>query len=219
MKIENSLIYEDNHLLVINKPAGLLTQDSGRNEENLEAWAKEWLKEKYQKSGNVFLGAIHRLDRQASGIVLFARTSKALSRLQKAMRLMQLRKQYISLIEGVPQALEGSLEHFIFHDDHRARIVSESFPGAKKARLRYRVLEKSSRGAMVEIELETGRYHQIRAQLAEIGHPIWGDVKYGSRIPWAPGIALHHAELRVVHPITAVLHTFTAPPCFVTGLE
>lgn len=211
------VVYEDNHLLVVNKPAGLLTQPSGTDQDSLEAQAKAWIKEQYQKPGNVFLGVVHRLDKPVSGIVLFARTSKALSRLNETMRNKQSKKTYLAVVEGVPNALEGTLEHYLCHDDHEARVSGAEDPDAKRACLHYRVLEKREGSALVEIELETGRYHQIRAQFSAIGHPIVGDWKYGSS-QRGETIALHHWRLTVTHPITGAYHTFEAGTGY-AGLE
>lgn len=196
------ILYEDNHLIALNKPAGLLTQPSGTDEESLEALVKSWIKDKYQKPGSVFLGAVHRLDKAVSGVVLFARTSKSLSRLQEAMRNRKISKTYLALIEGFLEDSEGTLTHFLIHDDHEARVVKAENPEAKKCVLHYRVLQKWKDGHVVEIDLVTGRYHQIRAQFAAIGHPIWGDRKYGAKLPYPGlGIALHHYQMSLDHPV------------------
>lgn len=201
------LIYEDNHLLAVNKPAGLLTQPSGTSQASLEGLCKDWIKEKYQKPGNVFLEAAHRLDKPVSGLVLFAKTSKALARLHAILRDRKATKIYLALVEKAPEPSEGTLEHFLVHDSHRATVVQA---GGQLAQLRYKVLGKQPLGVLLEIELETGRYHQIRAQLAAIGLPIIGDTKYGSRIP-ADTIALHHLRLTLEHPVTHVPLTLEAP--------
>jgi 23S rRNA pseudouridine1911/1915/1917 synthase len=206
------IIYTDNHQLVVNKPAGLLTQPSGTDQDSLEAQAKQWIKEQTNKPGNIFLHAVHRLDKQVSGIVLFARTSKALTRLNDSMRSKHSHKHYLAAIEGTVSPSEGTLEHYLIHDHHHARVAQAQDPDAKLARLHYRVIKQQNNMTVVEIELETGRYHQIRAQLAAIGHPIIGDKKYGSRIDYAEdAIALHHYRLQVAHPITGTLQTFEAP--------
>lgn len=212
------IIFEDNHLFVVNKPAGILTQPSGTDQYNLEAMCKQWIKEVLKKPGNVFLEAIHRLDKPVGGIVVFARTSKALSRLNVSMREKQTLKTYTALIEGNSSILnrEGTLEHFLRHDDHFAEVVKEGTPDAKRARLHYRVIERKENESLVEIILETGRYHQIRAQFSAIGLPIVGDTKYGSRRSISGGIiALHHSKLQIPHPITAELLTFESPANFV----
>lgn len=205
------VLYEDNHLLVVNKPAGMLTQPTHLEQYSLEFVCKEWIKAKYNKPGKVFLHAIHRLDKPVSGIVVFARTSKALSRLQASMREKEAKKTYFALVEKTPHPSEGTLEHYLIHDDYIATISSKGHPNAKQARLHYRVKEKRGPYILLEIELETGRYHQIRAQLAAIGCPIVGDVKYGSKkaLPFK-SIRLHHALMQIPHPITGELLTFKA---------
>ena len=205
-------IYEDNHLLVLNKSPGLLTQPSGTEQDSLEQQAKDWLKVVYHKSGKVFLAAVHRLDKPVSGVVVFGKTSKAVERLNALMRSKQTRKIYWAWVEGYPPNSEGFLENFLAHDDFQARLVGEHHPKGKLARLTYRVLEYRMDRSLLEIELETGRYHQIRLQLSAIGCPIWGDYKYGSRQDYEPGaIALHHRSLQLIHPVSRASLTFEAP--------
>lgn len=212
MNPDFSIIYEDNHIIVVNKPAGLLTQPAEAVQDSLELRVKAMLKEKYQKPGNVFLGVVHRLDKPASGIVILAKTSKALSRLNEAIKSKLFKKTYHALVEGIPHSLEGTLEHYLFHDDYQAIICSQKRANAKKAILHYKVLKKNPEKSLVEIDLETGRYHQIRAQFSEIGHPIIGDAKYGSRLYFREGtIALHHLRLQIQHPVTKEEMTFEAP--------
>lgn len=197
------ILYEDNHLIAVEKPAGLLTQPTNLQNESLETLVKAWIKEKYQKPGNVFLGIIHRLDKPVSGIVLFAKTSKALSRMNTSMRSREMQKTYSALVEGRPPKEKDTLEHFLIHDEHFAQISQANAPEAKLARLHYEVLHRKGNTTLLKINLETGRYHQIRAQCAAIGCPIVGDLKYGSHNP-LPGkiIALHHNLLQFKHPIT-----------------
>ncbi|MBS0649558.1 MAG: RluA family pseudouridine synthase [Verrucomicrobia bacterium] len=206
------IIYVDNHLLIINKRGGIPTQESPGCPENVTDWAKNWIKRKYDKPGKVFLEPIHRLDKPVSGMVLFARTSKALSRLQEMMRERKIAKWYYALVEQAPSQSEGVLEHHLVHDEHRARIVPSSHPEGKKAVLAYRTKQESRLGFLLEIELQTGRYHQIRAQLAHVRSPILGDQKYGSSKTWSKDcIALHHGKLSFVHPVTKEELAFTAP--------
>lgn len=214
------LIYEDNHLLVVNKPAGILTQPSGTTQVNLEEQAKAWIKVTHHKPGNVFLGTVHRLDKPVSGVVIFGKTSKALARLNASMRAKLTRKLYYALVEGQLPATQGLLENYMVHDDYHALIAPPSHPEAKLARLHYRSIERRGHFTLVEVELETGRYHQIRLQLSTVGCPIAGDVKYGSVYPFEGRIALHHAQLQIPHPITAQTCTFEAPlpACFSTHL-
>lgn len=195
------ILYEDNHLLVVNKPAGLLTQPSGTQQNNLESLCKQWIKATYNKPGLVFLEAAHRLDKPVSGIVVFAKTSKALSRLNAAMRAGSFHKIYCAVIEGIPIKPEGVLEHYLLHEDYQSVVVARNTPEAKLCRLSYRVLRSDFKKALLEIILETGRYHQIRAQLSASGHPIVGDIKYKSSENYLPhAIALHHSQLKFPHP-------------------
>lgn len=206
-------LFEDNHLLVLNKPCGLLTQPSGTERESLEQWAKAWIKEKDCKPGNVFLESVHRLDKPVSGIVLFAKTSKALSRLNESTRSKKMRKIYWAWVEGDLPMDEGTLEHFLVHDDFYARCVGENDPAAKAARLNFWVLERRNGRTLVEIELLTGRYHQIRVQFSAMGYPVWGDRKYGGRGQYDDeAIALHHRRLEFVHPVLQQGLSFEAPP-------
>jgi 23S rRNA pseudouridine1911/1915/1917 synthase len=227
------VLYHDNHLLAVNKPAGLLTQPSGTDKDNLEDRSKVWIKEVKGKPGNVFLHAVHRLDQVVSGVVLFACTDKALSRLNADMRAHKFTKIYHAVVSGTPPQSEGSLRHFLIHDDYRAEVAQEGDPDAKECLLNYKILStavgrvtspgvKKAPGevtrptidglTLLEIQLHTGRYHQIRAQLAAIGCPILGDEKYGSKVKLPGGsIALHHARLTVIHPVSKAEIVIEAP--------
>jgi 23S rRNA pseudouridine1911/1915/1917 synthase len=197
------VIFCDNHILVVSKPSGLSTQPHPGSDHNLTDQAKAWAKKEYNKPGNVFLEPIHRLDKPVSGLVLFARTSKALSRLQDMMRQCQIGKTYFAWVEGFPPNLTGALENYLVHDEHKARVVNSSHPKGKFARLSYVLLEKKPDRSLVEINLETGRYHQIRVQFSAIGCPVLGDAKYGSSFPSNEGkISLRHGQLKLNHPIT-----------------
>jgi 23S rRNA pseudouridine1911/1915/1917 synthase len=192
------ILYEDNHLLFVNKPAGLLTQPTEECDQSLESLAKAYIKERYEKKGNVYLHAVHRLDKETSGIVLFAKTSKALSRMNEAMRLRQIQKYYMALIEGTLKEKKGTLTHHLSHGSHKAELGF-----GKESVLVYRVLKEGDGLSLVEVELETGRYHQIRAQFAARGHPIVGDKKYGSTYPFASSaIALCHYKMICEHPVS-----------------
>lgn len=207
------VIYEDNHLLAVHKPAGLLTQPTETEQDSLELLVKTWLKTTYQKPGQVFAESVHRLDKPVSGIVLFAKTSKALSRLNAAIRSKEMQKTYLALLEKTPPLSEGVLEHFLIHGEHQAFVR----PEGKLARLNYRTLLKAEQGVLVEIMLETGRYHQIRAQFAAVGCPILGDTKYGGRGLYLPNaIALHHFKLQLIHPVqhTELVFISAPPACF-----
>jgi 23S rRNA pseudouridine1911/1915/1917 synthase len=205
-------LFEDNHVLIVNKPAGLLTQPNETGAPSLEAELKDLIKQRDHKPGQVFLHAVHRLDKPASGIILFAKTSKALSRLNASFHRSETEKIYCAIVEGAVFKLEGTLEHFLFHDEFYAKVVDATFPGAKQARLHYRVSQSSEALTALEIQLETGRYHQIRAQWAAVGFPILGDRKYGSKRGYFPeAIALHHHKLRILHPTLKTLLSVTAP--------
>jgi 23S rRNA pseudouridine1911/1915/1917 synthase len=195
------VIFCDNHILIVSKPAGLSTQPHPGSEDNLTDQAKAWIKKEYQKPGNVFLEPVHRLDKPVSGMVLFARTSKALSRLQEMMRQRLISKTYFAWVEGTLENPEGTLEHYLVHDEHKARVANATHPEAKLARLHYKVLKKKEDRCLVEIDLETGRYHQIRAQFAAIKCPVIGDAKYGSSHR-DDRIALHHGLLELHHPVS-----------------
>ncbi len=206
------IIFEDNHLLVLNKPANLLTEPSGTVQENLLDLAKEYLVEKYQKKGQAYLGIVHRLDKPASGIVVFAKTSKALSRLNQSMRDKKFKKMYTAIVDKKLPFSEGSLVDYLVHDEFKAFVTTKNDPKSKLCKLTYCVSKKIGTLSYLEIILETGRYHQIRAQLANIGCPIVGDQKYGSLqiLPLRETIALHHTRLEVLHPVTANLMIFEA---------
>lgn len=203
------IIYEDNHLFVVNKPAGLLTQASGTGRLNLEDLCKQYIKETYEKSGQVFLHAIHRLDRPVSGVVIFAKTKKALQRLNASLREKKCKKVYLAWIENGLKSSCGTLENYLYHNSFKASVSNKNNEKAKLARLQYRTLKMDDKKTLVEVELETGRYHQIRAQFAFIGCPIVGDKKYGSSLPYQDGtIALQHVSLTVEHPTKKELMTF-----------
>jgi 23S rRNA pseudouridine1911/1915/1917 synthase len=195
------ILYEDNHLLALNKPAGLLTQPSGKTLESLEALAKAWIKQTKDKTGEVFLHAVHRLDKPVSGIVLFARTSKALTRMNEQMRGKSIIKVYHAVVtEDLPGA-HGTLMHHLRHSRMRSVVASPDEPGSRQSLLTYRIIKRFKKIILVEVLLETGRYHQIRAQFAAGGFPILGDVHYGGEKWTLTGeIALHHKSMEFMHP-------------------
>ena len=195
------VLYEDNHLLAVNKAAGLLTQPSGTDRENLEDRAKEWIRIEKKKPGAVYLHTIHRLDKPVSGIVLFARTSKALSRLNEHMREKRVTRLYHAVVDVVPRKRQATLTHWLRHRSHHAEVCSAEDEGAKKAVLEYRAVESMAGGTLLEVKLDTGRYHQIRAQLGAIGCPVRGDTLYGSDTKASGGgIWLHHCCLLYTSP-------------------
>ncbi len=207
---DNEILYEDNHLLIIDKPSCLLTLPSEGVVDSALERSKIYLKEAYQKPGNVYLHQIHRLDRSASGILVMAKTSKALSRLNEQIRDGLWEKTYLARTEKLPKEMQGELIHYLKKEDYRTRVVAKGTPLAKEAHLTYKVRQDG----LLEILLHTGRYHQIRAQLAAIGCPIRGDQKYGSTMKGASeGIDLHHAKLRFIHPVHKEIVTVYSKNC------
>jgi 23S rRNA pseudouridine1911/1915/1917 synthase len=181
------ILYEDNHLIAVYKPAGVLVQADDKGEECLMDQVKKYLKEKYKKPGKVFLGLVHRLDRPVSGIVVFAKTSKGASRLSEQIRNGLMIKKYQALVEGKFKNKFGKLENYLEKDEKNLIAKISDSEHGKKAELEYKVLKSEKSTTLLEIILKTGRFHQIRAQLANVGHPIVGDVKYGSEIKYKRG--------------------------------
>ena len=198
---KDQILYLDNHLLIVSKPKGLLTQPSPICEDSLENQAKEYLRAKFDKKAGIYLHTIHRLDKDVSGIVVFARSKKALSRLNEAMRKHKFTKIYEAKVEGIVTPKQGVLKDYIAHLDHRAKIVPKTHPKAKLAILEYEVVSTKNNVSILQIELKTGRYHQIRAQLSHRGHPILGDRKYGAKEKRL-GIELEHKKFLFCHPVT-----------------
>jgi len=196
------ILYEDNHLLVVVKPAMLPTMGVSPEKESLLSQAKQYIKQKYQKPGNVYLGIVSRLDAPVSGVLVLARTSKAAARLTEQFRARQVEKTYWCVVHGVIRPPAGKLVDFLKHQERhrRVRVIPPSESGAKRAELDYRTLLPLEEGTLLHVELQTGRKHQIRVQLAHAGHPVLGDRKYGSRRPLGHGIALHARRLRFLHP-------------------
>lgn len=207
------ILYQDNHLLVVNKPAGISTQGSAPGETSLVQVAKHYIKLRYQKPGNVYLGVLSRLDAKVTGVVIFARTSKAAARLTEQFARGDTKKIYWAVSEHPPDPRAGACVDWLFHDDAQQRVVVAGCetPGAKEAKLTYRTIESLPNGSLIEIHLETGRKHQIRVQLASRGWPILGDRKYGSSHSWPKGIALHARQLEIIHPVRNTPLTFVAP--------
>ncbi|HEX6963184.1 MAG TPA: RluA family pseudouridine synthase [Lacipirellula sp.] len=207
------VIYEDNHLLAVNKPAMLPTMGVAEDKPSLLTVAKEYIKHKYQKPGNVYLGIVSRLDAPVTGVVLLARTSKAAARLSEAFRSRRVRKLYLAAIEGVPEQRAAMLEHYLRKDERHRKmhVTNEGSADAQLARLSYRVIATGESMSLLEVELETGRKHQIRVQLAKTGHPIIGDRKYGSDLELPSGIALHAWRLKLQHPVKSEPLSLEAP--------
>lgn len=208
-----AILYEDNHLLAINKPAPLATMGAAAGETSLAALAKEYLKRKHAKPGEAYLGVVSRLDAMVTGVVLFARTSKAAARLSEQFRTRDVEKTYWAVVEGTGIPATGECHDWLRKDDaaHRMRTVRADAPDAQEARLRFRRLRALDGGTLLEISLETGRKHQIRVQLAARGWAVQGDRKYGARTPFEPGIALHARRLVVTHPTRREPLTLVAP--------
>ena len=210
------ILHEDNHLLGVVKPANLLVQGDRTGDATLLDLAAAYLKERHAKPGNVYVGLVHRLDRPVSGVVLLARTSKAAGRLSAQFRDHTVQKHYLALVQGGPPAAAGELaDHLAAERDEQGvtRAAPRPFPGSRPARLRYRVLRDGPDRSLLLVELITGRRHQIRAQLALAGCPVWGDVKYGAaRRPAPAGIGLHAWRLQVAHPVGGAPVVLNAPP-------
>jgi 23S rRNA pseudouridine1911/1915/1917 synthase len=211
---ELDILFEDNHVIVINKKPSQIVQGDKTGDVTLPDLIKAYLKEKYQKPGNVFCGVVHRLDRPTSGVVVFARTSKALERLNKQFQEKLTSKNYWAIVENKPKKNTDRLEHFLRKNEkqNKSYVCKSNDQGSKKACLTYRNLMDSESYSLLEVELETGRHHQIRCQLASIGCFIKGDVKYGAKRPNQDGsISLHARSLAFFHPTTKEQMTFTAP--------
>lgn len=198
-----TILYEDNHLLAVVKPAGLPTMGVAEGEPSLLAAARQYIKEKYQKPGNVYLGAMSRLDAPVTGVVLFARTSKAAARLTEQFREREVEKVYWAVVEGIIEPPCGECVDWIAPDERHRKmhIVQRDTPQSREARLSYRRLQTLPAASLLEITLQTGRKHQIRLQLGSRGHPVLGDRKYGSKRAFPDGIALHASRLVVRHPV------------------
>ena len=211
---ELDILFEDNHLLVVNKPAEIATMGLPDGEETLLTIAREYVKHRYDKPGNVYLGVVSRLDYPVSGVVVFARTSKAAARLNDQFRDHTVEKIYHAIVEGSISPKEGLLVNHLCEDQRHRKMWVTARPTveSKEARLRYSCLKYVGNNSLVEVTLETGRKHQIRLQLAHKGHPILGDRKYGAKTTFSPGIALHAKRLVIVHPVTKEQLTFESEP-------
>ena len=208
------ILYEDNHLIIINKNCGELVQSDSTGDISLEQAVKEYVKNKYGKSGDVFLGVVHRVDRPVSGIMVFARTTKAQLRLNRMLQEKLIRKTYWAVVKNLPPEETGTLIHYIIRNtkSNRSYAHSGECRGSKKAVLHYRHIASSDRYHLLEIDLETGRHHQIRCQLAAIACPIRGDLKYGfPRSNPNGGISLHARQIRFKHPVKAEEINLIAP--------
>lgn len=207
------LLYEDNHLYVVNKPAPLATMGAEPGEPTAFELAVRDIRHRFQKPGRVYLGVVSRLDAMVTGVLIFARTSRAAARLSEQIRLHTARKLYLALVDPAPAIPEGHLEHWLRHNDaaRRVEVVRAGATESRKAVLHFRKLAQHGTAALLEIQLQTGRKHQIRVQLAASGNCIAGDVRYGSRRPFPMGIALHSSATTIQHPVTRQSLTFHAP--------
>ncbi len=201
------VVYEDNHLIVVYKSSGEIVQGDKTGDTPLSETVMAYIKEKYQKPGAVFLGVVHRLDRPVSGLVLFARTSKALSRLNAMFRNGEVHKTYWALVQGVPvtDTTPVTVTHWLTRNEkqNKSYAYDHEVPGSKKAMLRYRTIGRTDRYQLLEVQLLTGRHHQIRCQLAALGMPIRGDLKYGARRSNPDGsISLLSRRMAFVHPVS-----------------
>lgn len=209
-----TVVYEDNHIIIVNKTASEIVQGDKTGDTPLSETVKQYLKEKYQKPGNVFIGVTHRLDRPVSGLVVFAKTSKALSRLNEMFKTKEVKKTYWAIVKNRPPHEEGTLEHWLVRNEkqNKSYAYDKERPQSKRALLNYRLLAASDNYYLLEIDLQTGRHHQIRCQLAKMGCPIKGDLKYGfSRSNPDGSICLHARSISFVHPVSKEQITVEAP--------
>lgn len=209
-----TVVYEDNHIIVVNKTASEIVQADKTGDTPLSESVKLYLKEKYQKLGNVFIGVTHRLDRPVSGLVIFAKTSKALTRLNEMFRTSEVKKTYWAVVKNALKEPEGELVHFLVRNEkqNKSYAYDKEVPNSKKAILDYRLIGRSENYFLLEVDLKTGRHHQIRCQLAKMGCPIKGDLKYGFPRSNPDGsICLHARRVRFVHPVSKELIELEAP--------
>ena len=209
-----TVLYEDNHIIAVNKSSSEIVQGDKTGDQPLSETIKLYLKEKYNKPGDVFLGVVHRLDRPVSGVVLFAKTSKALTRLNEMFRTQEIKKTYWAIVKEKPEQPEGRLEHYLTRNEKQNKSMAYDKPrsDAKKAALSYRMIAQSDTYYLLEVQLETGRHHQIRCQLAKMGCPIKGDLKYGfPRSNPNGGISLHARSVEFIHPVSKEFIQLTAP--------
>ena len=210
-----TILYEDNHIIAVNKTCNEIVQGDKTGDTPLSETVKAYIKDKYNKPGEVFLGVTHRLDRPTSGVVLFARTSKALTRLNAMFQTHdQIKKTYWAIVQGAPKQPEARLENWLVRNEaqNKSYIAKPNAKGAKQAVLQYKTLVRGDNYTLLEINLETGRHHQIRCQLAAIGCPIKGDLKYGAkRSNPDGGICLHARQIEFIHPVSKENICITAP--------
>lgn len=212
---EDRVLYEDNHLIIVNKRAKEPVQADVSGDKALQDMVRDYIRVKKQKTGNVFCGLVHRIDRPVSGAVILTKTSKALSRMIQIVKDRNIDKIYWAIVEGCPDPMQGKLVNYLIKNEakNRTTVYDEEHEGCQRAELDYEVLVKTDRYSLVEVKLMTGRHHQIRAQLSHIGCPIKGDLKYGARRSNEDGsISLHARRLRFEHPVSHIIIDVVAPP-------
>jgi 23S rRNA pseudouridine1911/1915/1917 synthase len=213
MKI--NILYEDNHLIVVEKPVNIPVQEDASKDKDLLTLVKEDIKFRYNKPGNVYLGLIHRLDRPVGGAIVFAKTSKAASRMANLLRKREINRTYLAVVRGYVKKERQTLRHYLYKDRKKniVSVTSPQFSGAKEAILHYEVLSRKNDLTLLHVTLETGRSHQIRVQLSEIGHPLFGDQKYGKgKNKHGEQIALWSHSLSFVHPVRKININVTSIP-------
>ena len=208
------VLFEDNHIIIVNKRSGDITQGDKTGDKPLSDVVKNYIKTKFNKPGNVYLGVVHRLDRPTSGVIIFARTSKALERLNKMLRDKKINKTYWAIVKGCPKKEKDTLINFLKKNpkNNKSSVYHHEISGSKRAVLHYQVIKKLDNYSLLEIDLETGRHHQIRTQLSAIGFPIKGDLKYGfNRSNKDGSIHLHARKIEFIHPVSKEQISLIAP--------
>ena len=208
------VLYEDNHIIAVNKKSGDIVQGDKTGDKPLGEFVKDYLREKYNKPGNVFCGVIHRLDRPVSGLVIFAKTGKALSRMNELFRNKSIQKTYWAIVEKAPENAEGRLEHYLIKNQqkNKSRAYLKPYDGALKSVLDYKTIKHLDRYTLLEVNPVTGRHHQIRVQLSTVGSIIKGDLKYGAkRSNKDASICLHAREINFIHPVKKEALKIIAP--------
>ena len=197
------VLYEDNHVIVVVKKENVLSQADSTNDVDLLSLVKNYIKEKYKKPGNVYIGLVHRLDRPVGGVMVFARTSKAAKRLNEQIKNHDVKKEYLALLDGILKKKKGTLKNYLLKDEQKkiSKVVNKDTPNSKYAELNYEVIDYVDNKTLVKVELITGRHHQIRLQFSNIGYPIYGDQKYGRRNK-DEQIRLFAYKLSFIHPVT-----------------
>ena len=212
---EQRILFEDNHLIIVNKKAGELVQETEAEKESLENSIKAFLTKKYNKPGDSFLGVVHRIDRPTSGLIIFAKTSKALARMNELFKSREVKKKYLAIVKHKPSESKANLIHYLLRDSksNMSKAHTKEVAHSQKASLDYKIIASSDKYHLLEVDLHTGRHHQIRAQLSKIGSPIKGDLKYGAERSNPDGsISLHAYSTTFMHPVKKEEITIIAPP-------